>query len=104
MAPITTPARHPNTRGSPNPLWQEPGIGTLIAIEGLVQLGMPASQALVEGTQERGDRSKGLKNFGTIEVGKIADVLVLNADPIVDIHNIRKLSFILRNGMRIDPK
>jgi hypothetical protein len=86
------------------PVWQEPGIGTLIAIEGLVELGMTPSEAIVAATKNGAIASKDLKNFGTLEVGKIADVLVLDADPIADIHNIRKLSFMLRNGKRIDPR
>lgn len=84
------------------PMWQEPGIGTLMAIEGLVELGMTPAQAIVAGTKNGAIASKGLKDFGTIEAGKVADILVLESDPLADISNIRKLAVIVRNGKVID--
>jgi predicted amidohydrolase YtcJ len=79
-----------------------PGTGTLSAIEGLVELGMTASQAIVAATKNGALASQGLKDFGTLEVGKLADLLVLDADPLADIHNIRKLSLVMRDGRIID--
>ena len=43
-----------------------------------------------------------LADFGTIEAGKIADILVLDADPLADIKNIRKLGTLLREGKVVD--
>jgi imidazolonepropionase-like amidohydrolase len=85
------------------PVWQEPGIGTLIGIEGLVELGMSTSQAIVSGTKNGAIASKSLSEFGTVSPGKIADLLILDADPLADIHNIEKLEVIFRNGKQIDP-
>ena len=79
-----------------------PGTGTLAAIEGLVELGMTTSQAIVAATKNGAIASQGLKDFGTLEVGKLADLLVLDADPLADIHNIRKLSLVMRDGRIID--
>jgi predicted amidohydrolase YtcJ len=79
-----------------------PGTATLAAIEGLVELGMTPSQAIVAATKNGAIASQGLKDFGTLEVGKLADVLMLDADPIADIHNIRKLSLVMRDGRVID--
>jgi imidazolonepropionase-like amidohydrolase len=79
-----------------------PGTGTLAAIEGLVELGMTPSQAIVSATKNGAIASQGLKDFGTLEVGKLADILVLDADPLADIHNIRKLSLVIRDGRIID--
>ena len=45
-----------------------------------------------------------LKDYGTIEVGKVADILVLGADPTVDIRNIRKLDMVMKGGAVIDHK
>jgi imidazolonepropionase-like amidohydrolase len=92
----------PEFARSDKPLWQEPGIGTLIAIEGLVELGMTPSQAIVAATKNGALASKALKEFGTIEKGKIADILVLAADPLADISNIRKLDVLVRDGKIID--
>jgi imidazolonepropionase-like amidohydrolase len=79
-----------------------PGTGTLAAIEGLVELGMTPSQAIVAATKNGAIASQGLKDFGTFEVGKLADLLMLDADPLADIHNIRKLSLVMRDGRIID--
>ena len=40
--------------------------------------------------------------FGTVEAGKRADLLLLDANPIDDIRNIRKLSMVMRDGRVID--
>jgi len=79
-----------------------PGTATLAAIEGLVELGMTTSQAIVAATKNGAIASQGLKDFGTIEAGKLADILMLDADPLADIHNIRKLSLVMRDGRVID--
>jgi imidazolonepropionase-like amidohydrolase len=92
----------PEYSRGPKPIWQEPGIGTLMAIEGLVELGMTPSQAIVAGTKNGAIASKGLKDFGTLEAGKLADIVVLDADPLADIKNIRKLSVLVRDGRVID--
>jgi len=92
----------PEFRRTPKPESQEPGIGTIIAIEGLVELGMTPAQAIVSATKNGAIACKGLKDFGTIETGKIADLLVLDADPLADIKNIRKLKTIMREGKVVD--
>jgi imidazolonepropionase-like amidohydrolase len=79
-----------------------PGTATLAAIEGLVELGMTPAQALVAATKNGAIASQGLKDFGTIETGKYADLLLLDADPLADIHNIRKLSLVMSEGRIVD--
>ncbi len=87
----------------PVPEHLEPGIGTIIAIEGLVELGMTPSQAIVAATKNGAIASKALSQYGTLEVGKFADLLLLDADPLSDIHNIRKLELVVKEGQIVDP-
>jgi imidazolonepropionase-like amidohydrolase len=42
------------------------------------------------------------KNLGSIEVGKYADLLVLNADPAADVNNFQAINAVVKNGQRID--
>ena len=86
----------------PKPIWQEPGIGTLMAIEGLVELGMTPSEAIVAGTRNGALAARALDDFGTIEVGKFADLVLLDASPLEDIHNIRKQAMVMKEGKVID--
>ena len=81
---------------------REPGVGTLISIEGLVELGMTPMQALVAATKHGAMASKALADYGTIEAGKFADLLLLAASPLDDIHNIRKLDLVMKEGAVVD--
>jgi imidazolonepropionase-like amidohydrolase len=81
---------------------QDHGIGTIIGIEGLVELGMTPAQALVSATRNGAIAARVLNESGTIEAGKRADLLVLDADPLADIHNIRKIGVLVKDGRMID--
>ena len=102
-APVAAPefSRTPTGLRS---VYREPGYGTISAIENLVELGMSAEEAIVAGSRNGAIASKGLEDFGTLEVGKFADLLILDADPIADISNLRKLRWVMKEGQRIDPK
>jgi len=93
----------PEFRRDPKPDWQDPGTGSLSAIEGLVELGMTPLQAISAATKNGAISSKALAQYGTLEPGKGADILVLGRDPIADIRNIRALEVIVRDGQVIDP-
>ena len=91
------------TRGGTKPDTQNHGIGSIIAIEGLVELGMTPAQAIVAATRNGAIASRGLQHFGTIEAGKLADLLILDANPLSDIRNLRKLSVVMRERPRDRP-
>lgn len=107
---ITAPATDnylglaPEFRRDVKPDWQEPGLGTLAAIEGLVELGMTPLQALTAGTRNGAIASKSLAKYGTLEAGKSADVLILAADPTADIRNIRRLELVMKEGQVVDHR
>jgi imidazolonepropionase-like amidohydrolase len=94
--------RAPEFRRQLKPEIQEAGIGSLIAIEGLVELGMSPMQALVAGTRNGAIASRGLAEFGTLEEGKSADMVLLAADPLRDIKNIRRQDMVMTRGRIID--
>lgn len=92
-------SRDPNQWGA-----RQPGVGTLAAIESLVEFGMTPAQAIVAATKNgaqalphhMGD------SLGTIERGKIADAVLLDADPLADITNIRKIRMVMKDGAVVD--
>jgi imidazolonepropionase-like amidohydrolase len=79
-----------------------PGEGTLRSIEGLVEAGMSPMDALVSATKHGAMASHALDEYGTIEPGKSADMLLLKADPLDDIKNIRELSMVMARGQTVD--
>jgi imidazolonepropionase-like amidohydrolase len=95
-------AAAPELTRTPKPQEQDHGIGTIIAIEGLVELGMTPSQAIVAATRNGAMAARGLNDFGTIEAGKIADLVILSADPLADISNLRKVATVLKEGRIVD--
>ena len=87
---------------TPKPRNQDHGMGTIMAIEGLVELGMTPSQAIVAGTKTGAIAARGLAEFGTVEAGKRADIVLLREDPLADIHNIRKVASVIKDGKVVD--
>ncbi len=84
--------------------WQNQsfGIGSVIATEGLVELGMTPMEAIVAVTKNGAIASKMLDELGTLEVGKYADVLILDENPLDDIGNIRAINTVIRDGKIVD--
>jgi imidazolonepropionase-like amidohydrolase len=80
----------------------EPGSGTIRAIEGFVELGMTPMQAIVSATANGAAASFRAKELGTIEQGKVADLILLDADPLADIHNIEKVNAVFAQGRKVD--
>jgi imidazolonepropionase-like amidohydrolase len=92
----------PEFRRKPLPAEFEPGTGALAAVEGLVELGMTPSQAIVAGTHNGAIAAGKPDQLGTVETGKIADLVLLSADPLADISNIRKQAMVMSKGRIID--
>jgi imidazolonepropionase-like amidohydrolase len=65
-----------------------------------VEAGMTPSNALRAATLDAARVLERTENpsYGSIQAGKIADLVVLNADPIADIHNTIKIDRVMRAG------
>jgi imidazolonepropionase-like amidohydrolase len=74
----------------------------LLEIEQLVFSGMTEMQAIIAATKNSAEMSNVLETIGTIEEGKIADLIVLADNPLDHISNIRKLKMVFKNGKKVD--
>jgi imidazolonepropionase-like amidohydrolase len=43
-------------------------------------------------------------DLGTVEVGKLADLIVVEANPLEDIHNLRDLRLVFKAGRMVSDK
>ena len=66
-----------------------------------VQFGMSPAQAIVVSTS-RPTEVLQIKDTGTLAKGKRADFIVLNANPLDDIRNTRKIDSVYLNGVKLD--
>jgi imidazolonepropionase-like amidohydrolase len=66
-----------------------------------VQLGITPAQAIVASTS-RPAEALGLKDVGVLGEGKVADFLVLNANPLDDIRNTRQIAAVYLAGTKLD--
>ena len=75
------------------------GRGTLHAVIGLVELGMTPTQALMAATWRGAQACRADHEFGTLEPGKLADIVVLEQNPLEDIANIFTQRAVLKDGL-----
>jgi imidazolonepropionase-like amidohydrolase len=73
------------------------GIASLIELELMVNAGLTPAQAIVAATHNSAEILR-LEELGTLAVGKSADFLVLDANPLDDIANTRQISSVYLRG------
>ncbi|MDG1858439.1 MAG: amidohydrolase family protein, partial [Emcibacteraceae bacterium] len=67
-------------------------------IEYFVKSGIPIADVLKMATLNSAELL-GLKDeLGSIEVGKVADIIAMDASPLEDVKNVRNVSFVMRDG------
>jgi imidazolonepropionase-like amidohydrolase len=69
----------------------------------LVKAGISPMEALQSATRNPAEFLGTLRTEGTLEVGKIADLVLLEANPLDDIANTRRISAVIRSGMLVEP-
>ncbi len=68
----------------------------------LVEAGFTPMQALQTATRNPARFLGQMDSLGTVEKGKIADLVVLDANPLKDIHNTQKIRAVIVNGRYLD--
>jgi imidazolonepropionase-like amidohydrolase len=79
--------------------WQ--GYFEHVELEYMVKSGMTPMQTIVAATGGAARATKLDKDLGTIQAGKQADLLVLNANPLTDIKNTRQIHSVWISGRRL---
>lgn len=79
-----------------------PGFGLQDELRLLVEAGLPPLAALQAATRNAARAFRLDGEVGTIEPGKRADLVLLDADPLTDIHNTRRIAAVLIDGVFLD--
>ncbi|WP_311268399.1 amidohydrolase family protein [Sphingobium sp. WCS2017Hpa-17] len=79
------------------------GLGYQWEMQALVAGGATPMEALKAATIGSAEVIGHSDDVGSLEPGKFADLLILDADPLVDIANAMKISAVMKNGRLYDP-
>jgi imidazolonepropionase-like amidohydrolase len=80
-----------------------PGQSTHWEMEHLVDAGIPALDVLWAATQGAAEALGAEAHLGSIEKGKFADLVILDADPLGDIHNTTRIWRVAKAGWIMAP-
>ena len=75
------------------------GVSVYAEMEAMQAAGLTAMEVLVASTRNGARAMRRDADFGTVEKGKVADLLVLGADPSKDIRAMRQIRFVVRGGV-----
>jgi imidazolonepropionase-like amidohydrolase len=67
-------------------------------LELLVESGLTPKNALLTATRHAAEILSQEKNLGTIEAGKLADILIINGNPLQNIKNTQNIFMVIKNG------
>ncbi|MBZ5652324.1 MAG: amidohydrolase family protein [Acidobacteriia bacterium] len=65
----------------------------------MVKYGMTPAQAIRAATSSAADLIGRAKDVGTIEAGKYADIIAVNADPLADVRALEHVDFVMKGGV-----
>ena len=72
--------------------------GALLEVAMMVKCGMTAHQAITAATLTSAEVCLVDDQYGTLEPGKYADIVVLNSNPLEDVNNLRDLNMVFKKG------
>jgi imidazolonepropionase-like amidohydrolase len=73
-------------------------------LELLVRAGLSTMDALLAATRKPAERLDRAGEFGSIAPGLVADLVMLGADPLADIRNVRRIERVLARGRMYEPE
>jgi imidazolonepropionase-like amidohydrolase len=73
------------------------------ALYGESQLGSSYMQVILMATRDAAKAIGKLDELGTVEAGKVADLIIVNADPLIDLRNLHQVFRVIEDGIIYDP-
>ena len=80
------------------------GPALLREIELLVQAGLTPAQALRAATLDAARAFGKERELGSVEAGKLADLVVLDASPLADVRNLARIRAVVKDGVARSPE
>jgi imidazolonepropionase-like amidohydrolase len=81
-----------------------PREASLLEIECLARCGLGPHAAIVAATRNAAELCQVADRLGTVEPGKLADLIVVAGDPLEDIHHLRRLLLVIKGGQVVVDK
>jgi len=84
--------------------WINPGVSLHRELELLVEAGIAPLDVVTIATRNGAEDLGALSELGTVEPGKVADLVVLRSNPLESISNTRSIEAVYHAGTRYDPE
>ncbi len=83
-------------------VWGRMGRRHFEVMEGLQEAGMSPAEIVIAATRHGAEAYGMADSLGTVQPGKVADLLVLDADPAADVRNFRRIHQVYKAGAVVD--
>ncbi len=71
-------------------------------LQAVIERGMTPMEALLSATRHIAEAYHQADDLGTLEPGKYADLVILDADPLADVGNYRRIAHVMKAGELVD--
>src|SRR5438270_13414118 len=71
-------------------------------MENMAETDIPPIHIIQSATKLTAEAMRVADRIGTVEPGKIADIIIVDADPLADIANLRKVSAVVFDGKQVE--
>ncbi|MGH7896594.1 MAG: amidohydrolase family protein, partial [Candidatus Binatia bacterium] len=88
----------------PDAIYHFQGVQTARELELLVEAGLPAVDAIAAATRTPAKMLGLDRDIGTIEVGKLADLVIVRGDPMTDVRALHDVAWTVKQGVARKPE